>query len=403
MIAIRRLAGDRRDPQAREVPAEIPTPAAADVTTGPAATAASDTGSRGPSRWARLAAVVPGLAVAVAIGGVAMAVGRLVPVVGGPVIAILLGLGAREVLGERAVVVPGARVAAKVVLQAAVVLLGAGLSLREVASTGAEALPVMLGTLTVALGGAVLLGRWLRVDEETRTLVGVGTGICGASAIATVSAVIGASEAAVAYAVGTIVVFNVLGAVAFPLIGHALGMSQAGFGLWAGTAINDTSSVVAAGTVYGAAAVSAAVVVKLTRTLMIVPISVALAVRTQRRARATLDGSVAGAGDAGIGDVGSGDAGSADRVPWRRLVPPFLVLFLVASALHSVGVVPAAWGPTISDGAHLLTAVALAGVGLLTSAAGLRRAGWRPLALGGLLSLAVATSSLALQALTGAL
>lgn len=310
-----------------------------------------------------------------------MAVGRLVPVVGGPVIAILLGIVVREVLGERAVLVPGARVAAKGVLQAAVVLLGAGLSLREVARTGSEALPVMLGTLAVALGGAALLGRWLRVDEETRTLVGVGTGICGASAIATVSAVIGASEAAVAYAVGTIVVFNVLGAVAFPLIGHALGMSQAGFGLWAGTAINDTSSVVAAGTVYGAAAVSAAVVVKLTRTLMIVPVSVALAVRTQRRA----------------------DAGSADRVPWRRLVPPFLVLFLVASALHSVGVVPAAWAPTISDGAHVLTAVALAGVGLLTSAAGLRRAGWRPLALGGLLSLAVATSSLALQAATGAL
>lgn len=395
MIGIRRLAGPRLEPQARGVPAEIPTPTAAP--TAPPTPAAAPAPRR-PSRQTRLTAVVPGLAATVAIGAVAMAVGRLVPVVGGPVIAILLGIGAREVLGERAALVPGARVAAKGVLQAAVVLLGAGLSLREVASTGTEALPVMLGTLTVALAGAVLLGRWLRVDEETRTLVGVGTGICGASAIATVSAVIGASEAAVAYAVGTIVVFNVLGAVAFPLIGHALGMSQAGFGLWAGTAINDTSSVVAAGTVYGAAAVSAAVVVKLTRTLMIVPVSVALAVRTQRRARAALD-----AGAAGTGDAGTQDAGSADRVPWRRLVPPFLVLFVVASALHSVGVVPTAWGPTISDGAHLLTAVALAGVGLLTSVAGLRRAGWRPLALGGLLSLAVATSSLALQALTGAL
>ena len=345
---------------------------------------------------ARLVAVAPGLAAAAAIGAVAMAVGRLVPVVGGPVIAILLGILARQALGERAAIVPGARVAAKGVLQAAVVLLGAGLSLREVARTGTDALPVMLGTLTVALGGAALLGRWLRVDEETRTLVGVGTGICGASAIATVSAVIGASEAAVAYAVGTIVVFNVVGAVAFPLIGHALDMSQAGFGLWAGTAINDTSSVVAAGTVFGAAAASAAVIVKLTRTLMIVPISVGLAIRTQRRAGAASAGSTAGA-------AGAGTAGTADRVPWRRLVPPFLVLFLLASVLHSVGVVPAGWQPAISDGAHLLTAVALAGVGLLTSVASLRRAGWRPLALGGLLSLAVATSSLGLQVLTGAL
>ncbi len=365
------LVGPPRRPQARGVPALSPVPA-------PVPT---------PVPASRLVAVLPGLAATTAIGGLAMVVGRLVPVVGGPVIAILLGIVVRQVIGERAAVVPGARVAAKGVLQAAVVLLGAGLSLREVARTGTAALPVMLGTLAVALGGAAVLGRWLRVDEETRTLVGVGTGICGASAIATVSAVIGASEAAVAYAVGTIVVFNVVGALAFPLVGHALGMSQAGFGLWAGTAINDTSSVVAAGTVFGAAAVSAAVVVKLTRTLMIVPVSVALAVRAQRRARA----------------AAVGDADPAQRVRWGRLVPPFLVAFLVASALHSAGLIPAAWTPTVSAAAHVLTAVALAGVGLLTSVAALRRAGWRPLALGGLLSLAVATSSLALQALTGAL
>lgn len=336
----------------------------------------------------RVAAAGPGLGAALVLAVVAMAVGRLVPVVGGPVIAIVLGVLTREAIGERAALVSGARVAAKGVLQAAVVLLGAGLSLREVAGTGTSALPVMLGTLAVALGGAALLGRWLRVDEETRTLVGVGTGICGASAIATVSAVIGASEAAVAYAVGTIFVFNVVGAVAFPLLGHALGLSQAGFGLWAGTAINDTSSVVAAGAVYGAAALSTAVVVKLTRTLMIVPISVALAVRSQRRTRAAQEQ------DGGIG---------VERVPWRRLVPPFLVLFVLASVLHSVGLVPTSWQPVLADGAHLLTAVALAGVGLLTPVAGLRRAGWRPLVLGGLLSLAVATTSLALQAVTGGL
>lgn len=345
------------------------------------------------------AGVGPGLALALVIGVVAMAAGRWLPLLGGPVIAVLLGIVVRDMLGERAGLVPGARFASKAVLQTAVVLLGAGLSLREVARTGTDALPVMLGTLAVALTGAALLGRWLRVDEETRTLVGVGTGICGASAIATVSAVIGASEAAIAYAVGTIIVFNVAGAVTFPLLGHALGMSQEGFGLWAGTAINDTSSVVAAGTVFGAAAASAAVVVKLTRTLMIVPVSVALAVRTQRRARAREPYLTARATAGATAEPG----GAPQRVPWRRLVPPFLVLFLLASVLHSIGVVPAAWQPVISDGAHLLTAVALAGVGLLTSVASLRRAGWRPLLLGGLLSLAVATSSLGLQALTGAL
>ncbi len=342
----------------------------------------------GSDRPGILGRLGPGLAVALAIGAVAVAVGRLVPVVGGPVIAIVLGVGVREVVGERPRLVPGATLAAKGVLQAAVVLLGATLSLQQVAETGTSALPVMLGTLAVALGGAAAVGRWLRVDTETRTLVGVGTGICGASAIATVSAVTGASQAAVAYSVATIVVFNIIGAVAFPLVGHALGMSQEGFGLWAGTAINDTSSVVAAGAVFGTVALSAAVVVKLTRTLMIVPIALTLALRERRRARSAYDGE--------------GPA-PEERVPWRRLVPPFLVLFLLASVLHSVGVVPGAWGPTISDGARLLTAVALAGVGLLTPVAQLRRAGWRPLALGGILSLAVATTSLALQAVTGQL
>ncbi len=330
------------------------------------------------SRW-------PGLALAGALGLVATGLGTAAPVVGGPVIGIVLGVAVREVLARRrpsvpALVTPGARVASKVVLQTAVVLLGFGLSLAQVARTGWETLPVMLGTLAVALVGAALLGRALGISGETTTLVGVGTGICGASAIATTSAVIGASEVAIATSVTTIFLFNATAAIVFPLLGHAMGLSQHAFGLWAGTAINDTSSVVAAGAVYGSTALAAAVVVKLTRTLMIVPVSVALALRTHRR-----------------------QAGAGAGVPWRRLVPPFLVLFLLAAGVRSLGLVPDGWQDGISWTAKLLTAVALAGVGLLTPVEGLRRAGWRPLALGGVLWVAVALSSLGLQAATGRL
>lgn len=161
-------------------------------------------------------------------------------------------------------------------------MLGAGLSLGEVVRVGGESLPVMAGTLTVALGGAWALGRLLGVHREAALLIGVGTGICGASAIAAVTAVTGPAKDRVAYALGTIFTFNIAAVLLFPPLGHLLGLSQEGFGLWSGTAVNDTSSVVAASYAYGATAGAYAVVVKLTRSLMIVPVCLILQARKGR-------------------------------------------------------------------------------------------------------------------------
>ena len=331
---------------------------------------------------------VPGVTVALGLGAAGAGLGSQVPVLGGAVLALALGVAVREVVARGPVrwtraLEPGAGTCSKVALQAAVVLLGFGLSLGQAAQAGRAALPVMLTTLTVVLVGARLLGRRLGLDDDTRTLIGVGTGICGASAIAATSAVIRARRTSITTAMATIFTFNVLGAVTFPLLGEAMGLSQVGFGTWAGTAINDTSSVVAAATAYGAVALETAVVVKLTRTLAIVPVTLALAVRQARRDRAA---------DAPTG-----------RTPWTRLVPPFLVLFVLASAVTTLGWFPVAWEDGTDTAARALTAVALAGVGLLTPVDALRRAGWRPLALGGALSLAVALTSLGVQALTGLL
>jgi uncharacterized integral membrane protein (TIGR00698 family) len=243
---------------------------------------------------------------------------------------------------------------------------------------GWETLPVMLGTLALALAGGALVGRWLGVGAQTRTLVTVGTGICGASAIATVSAVTGASGVAVTVSIAVIFVYNALAVLLFPLLGHALGLSQEAFGLWAGTAVNDTSSVVAAATVYGAVATSHAVVVKLTRTLMIIPIAVGHSVARARRA-------------------GNGTA----SMPWSRLVPPFLVLFLAAAGANSVGLLPGTWEDPVRALATYLTTVALTAIGLATPVREVRAAGWRPLALGGVLWVLVALSSLLLMRLTG--
>ncbi|MGH3743805.1 MAG: YeiH family protein, partial [Mycobacteriales bacterium] len=337
---------------------------------------------------------LPGLAAAVAIAAVASVLGHVVPIVGGPVFGILLGVltavAMRRVVADRAAVLDrGAAVAGRGVLQVSIVLLGTGLSLTRVARTGASSLPVMLGSLAVALGGAVLIGRMLRVRDNTRTLIGVGTGICGASAIAAVTAVIGAADAEVSYAIATIFAFNVAAVLLFPALGHALGLSQHAFGLWSGTAINDTSSVVAAATTYGSAAANYGVVVKLTRSLMIIPICVVLGAVTGRRTASATAGTSA--------------YGRLRRLPWRRMFPLFLLGFLVASALDSAGAVPGGWHGPLTTTSSLLITVALSGIGLTTRPDRLRAAGPRPLVLGAALWVAVAVTSLLLQLATGTL
>ena len=208
-------------------------------------------GAPGQTRLERATALLPGLAPVAVLAAAATVLGHLVPVVGAPVFAVLGGIGMALVRPPAERARPGLSFAAKTVLKASIVVLGTGLSFHEVLTIGGSSLPVLLGTLAVALVGAVALGRVLGVARDLRTLIGVGTGICGASAIAATDAVISASEADVSYAIATIFTFNVAAVLTFPTIGHALGLSPHAFGLWAGTAVNDLSSVVAASTIFG--------------------------------------------------------------------------------------------------------------------------------------------------------
>jgi uncharacterized integral membrane protein (TIGR00698 family) len=360
---------------------------------------------------------VPGLALALGVAAVATVVGQYLPLVGsavpGAVIGALIAVAVRP--GPR--LAPGLKWSSSVVLQCSVVLLGAQLSIGQAARAGLSSLPVMLGTLAVCLGAAWLYGRLLGVPGDLRTLIGVGTGICGGSAIAAVSPVIEAVPADVGYAISTIFLFNIAAVLAFPLLGHALGMSQQSFGLFAGTAVNDTSSVVATATTYGAAATSHAVVVKLVRTLMIVPVCLGLAALTARRpgrAAGAAAGSAAGAAAsraagaqvrtvAGSGTAGGGAnaAGRLSPVRVLRLVPWFLIGFVVVAAVNSAGIVPAGAHAPLQHASVFLVAVALSAIGLSTDVAALRKAGPRPLLLGGMLWLTVTAASLGLQMLTG--
>ena len=321
---------------------------------------------------------IPGIAAAIAVAAIATLLARFAPLVGAPVLAIVLGVAIREIrpLPERCR--DGLAFSARTVLQAAIVVSGFGLSLAVVVKTGFGTLPVTLGTIAVALILAPLAGRLLGLKRTLRTLVGVGTAICGASAIAAVASVIAPEEIDVALSIATVFFYNIVAVLIFPPIGHALQLSQDAFGLWAGTAINDTSSVVAAGYVYGHEAGDHATIVKLTRATLILPIVAVIALLRARQSRA--------------GGV---------KVPWAKIVPWFIVYFLAAALINTLGLVPAAWHGAVSVVAIFLISTALAAIGLQTELARLLRSGARPLALGFILWVCVALSSLAIQRATG--
>ena len=334
----------------------------------------------------RVVALGPGLVAALTLGALATVLGHIAPVVGAPVFAIVGGIliallrppGAREQ--------PGITFASKTVLQSSIVVLGTGLSFHQVRATGLASLPVLVGSLAVALVGAAVFGRILSIDLDLRTLIGVGTGICGASAIAATDAVIAASEVDVSYAIATIFTFNVVAVLTFPTLGHLLNMSPHAFGLWSGTAVNDVSSVVAASSIFAHGATSYAVVVKLTRTLMIIPISIGLALwRSRQRRHET---------GAPLGHV---------LGQLRHVLPLFIGWFLFAVTLNTFGLIPTSWHTLLAVLAQAMITVALAAIGLSTKFRDIRRAGLRPLALGATLWVLVTLTSLGLQLATGTL
>jgi uncharacterized integral membrane protein (TIGR00698 family) len=336
--------------------------------------------------WAQRTKILTrGCGLAIILAAIATALGHVVNVIGAPVFAIVGGVVVSLLRPAPASYRPGITFASKSVLQGAIVVLGTGLSFSQVMATGSTSIPVMIGSLAVALVGAALIGRAMKIDRDLYTLIGVGTGICGASAIAATDAVISAREADVSYAIATIFTFNVVAVLTFPALGHVLNMTPHGFGLWAGTAINDVSSVVAAATIFSHGAVSTAVVVKLARTLMIIPITLGLALWRGRQERSGADGAPKGTLLKHI----------------RRSFPTFIGWFLFAVAGNTIGLIPHAWHTYLSDVAQFMVTIALAGIGLSTKMRDIRAAGLKPLLLGATLWVLVSGTSFGLQFLTG--
>ncbi len=192
---------------------------------------------------------LPGICVCLAIAIPCQILGNRFPVIGGAVFAILTGMIVTLFLHDKSRLQSGITFVSKKILQYAVILLGFGLNLSVVLETGKQSLPIILVTISVSLLIAYILHHALHIPGNISTLIGVGSSICGGSAIAATAPVIHADDEEVAQSISVIFFFNMLAALLFPLLGTILGFStQSGevFGIFAGTAVNDTSSVTAA-------------------------------------------------------------------------------------------------------------------------------------------------------------
>lgn len=331
----------------------------------------------------------PGILFCLILGTVAFFLGLQFPAVGGPVFAIIIGAIVALALKKRQVIKPGIGFTSKYVLQAAVVMLGFGLDLNTIAATGLQSLPIIISTIMVALVVAFVACKAFGIPGRISTLIGVGSSICGGSAIAATAPVIKASDGEIAQAIATIFFYNVIAAILFPAIGTLLGFSTAdglGFGIFAGTAVNDTSSVTAAAATWdsiyglGTQTLDIAVTVKLTRTLAIIPITLALAFWVTRKQE----------GESGY-SIG-------------KAFPKFIALFVAASCIMSLctalGVSAAVFAP-LKDISKFLIVVAMAAIGLNTNIVELVRTSKKPLLLGLVCWACITVTSVCMQHILG--
>ena len=352
--------------------------------------------------------VAPGIGLCAAIAIPCWFLGEALPVVGGPVFAILIGMVIALWWKQpaRGTVQDGIAFTAKKVLQYAVILLGFGLNLAQIAAVGAESLPIILTTIATALIVGYILYRVLSVDSAIATLIAVGSSICGGSAIAATAPVIRAKDEQVAQAISVIFLFNVVAALIFPTLGGMLGMSNEGFGLFAGTAVNDTSSVTAAAAAWdgmhpGSNALDDATIVKLTRTLAIIPITLVLGIVMARKEGA--DGLAVSdpAANAAAAPTGARLLGGFSL---KRAFPTFILLFLAASVITTVAVAAgadaAAFAP-LKALSKFFIVMAMAAIGLNTDLVKLVRSGAKPILMGLICWICIAAVSLAMQHMLG--
>lgn len=333
----------------------------------------------------KLNKIAPGVLLSACVAVIAMFLSSLIPgdIIGATVMALLVGMALNPLFNKYEQFNSGVSYTGKMILRLGIILMGVNMNFSEVLSVGKYSLFVMIFTMGTAFGAGNLIGKMFGMNWKLTNLLSVSTAICGGSAVAAVGPVIKAKGEDIAYAISSTFIFDVLTVVVIPWIGMALGMSDMGYGLWVGTAVNDTSSVVAAGYAFSEFAGNTAVIVKLTRTLFIIPCVLIFSVITERIEAKSLSEQ------------------GHKHVDIKKIFPYFIIMFLVVVFLRSTDVIPEALIPELSKTSKFCMVMALSAIGLKTSYGDMKNIGFKPMILGFVIDTLVVFVSIGVQIATG--
>ncbi len=337
-------------------------------------------------------ALIPGLALACVIALLGWSAQQLIPstlsgAISPVLFIILLGVMVSNLLILPMRYLPGIRYAMRHLLRFSIILLGAGLALDEVARVGGQSLILIVSLMLIAMLVALLIGKLLKIPQKLSVMIAVGTAVCGGSAIAAIAPVIKARDEDFSFAVSVNTLMGMISVLTFPLIGHFFGWSDLFFGMWAGTAVNDTAQVLATAYAFSPEAGDTATIIKLTRNALMVFVVVGIGLYY---AFWDEEGKV-----------------SAKDIPFKRRlkesVPVFVFGFLFMAMLNTVGFfswLSALSGINVPTTLSHLTKIAiftsLAGIGLGTTVSNLRRVGIRPVLVALITFVATASASVLL-------
>ena len=334
---------------------------------------------------------VSGVALSVAIAAIATFIENLLPIhlIGAAVIAMFIGMIVNYFIGKNSFIASGVKFTSKKILKFAIILLGLSLNINTILHVGKMSLVVMIFTLATCFGGGYFIGKALGLNWKLSNLISAGTGICGGSAIAAIAPTIDAEDSDVAYAMSATFLFDMAMIVLFPIMGRAIGMSAEAFGIWAGTAVNDTSSVVATGYAFSEAAGDFATMVKLTRTLSIIPtvLTFALIQMSLKRKEAIKSGE--------------NEKEIKTNFSFTKIFPWFILGFLAMSIVASIFTIPAEIVATTKSVSKFLMVCALAAIGLNTSFKDMKKSGIKPMIHGFIISALVVIVALVVEIALG--
>ena len=307
--------------------------------------------------------LILGIAICFTVAGLSILIEKLIPgeLLGASIIALFMGTIINSFF-HPAWMKPALKFTSKRILKTAIILLGASLSVNTILSVGKMTFFVMFFTFAVCFGGGYFLRKLFGLNWKLSNLISAGTGICGGSAVAAIAPVIDADDKDIAFAMSSTFLFDMVMIALYPLMGKALGLSDIAYGIWAGTSVNDTASVVASGYAFSEAAGDFATMVKLTRTIAIIPTVLVFAYIGTRIKQKEMK-----------------SANNGQKVNLTKIVPWFIGGYLLLAILKSVGVIPAVLSGVMKTASKFLMVSALAAIGLGTSITDFKKAGLAPM------------------------